>query len=493
MTLIINKMDKNSVSVNIPNKKISVCMACDFFFPSIGGVENHMYQLSVYLQRLGHKVIVITHCYKNRIGIRFMGNGIKVYYVPFKPLPINIIVPNLTFSTMKLLREILIKEKINLIHSHQATSILGNDVMHVGTLLKIPSVFTDHSLFGINDLAGVNISKVTKCAFVDIDQFISVSYVGRDNLFYRTITSSDKLNVIPNCIDFNNFRPQINVESKFSQNEIKNMLSNPFNPNKEPYDSLMVDLIPINHKKVTIVSISRQVYRKGTDLLVEVIPKLYKLFPNMTFIIGGDGPKKYLLDTMVETFIMHDRVKLMGAVPHSKVRETMLQGDIYLNVSLTETFCIAILEAASCGSFVISTNIGGVEEVLPEYMRILVESNCSDIINGVAKAVNNLEKIKEHALFYHQKLKNCYNWHKSVAKVEHIYIKAISTKKCLSSRISRIFSAGTFSALFYLCIILGQYFLFLLISLIQPSNKIKVSKDFDRQKYLNYLNSKIRK
>lgn len=34
-----------------------ICMASDFFYPSIGGVEEHVYNLSQMLLRLGHKVI----------------------------------------------------------------------------------------------------------------------------------------------------------------------------------------------------------------------------------------------------------------------------------------------------------------------------------------------------------------------------------------------------------------------------------------------------
>jgi phosphatidylinositol glycan class A protein len=36
-----------------------------------------------------------------------------------------------------------------------------------------------------------------------------------------------------------------------------------------------------------------------------------------------------------------------------------------LNTSLTESFCIAILEAACCGLLVVTTDVGGVPEVLP--------------------------------------------------------------------------------------------------------------------------------
>lgn len=33
-----------------------ICMASDFFYPSIGGVEEHVYNLSQMLLALGHKV-----------------------------------------------------------------------------------------------------------------------------------------------------------------------------------------------------------------------------------------------------------------------------------------------------------------------------------------------------------------------------------------------------------------------------------------------------
>jgi len=45
---------------------------------------------------------------------------------------------------------------------------------------------------------------------------------------------------------------------------------------------------------------------------------------------------------------LHDRVELLGAVPHKNVRDVLIRGHIFLNCSLTEAFCIAILEAAWC-------------------------------------------------------------------------------------------------------------------------------------------------
>ena len=40
-----------------------------------------------------------------------------------------------------------------------------------------------------------------------------------------------------------------------------------------------------------------------------------------------------------------------------QVRNVLVRGRIFLNCSLTEAFCIAILEAASCGLLVVSTRV----------------------------------------------------------------------------------------------------------------------------------------
>lgn len=52
---------------------------------------------------------------------------------------------------------------------------------------------------------------------------------------------------------------------------------------------------------VTIVVISRLVYRKGVDLLAGVIPAICSIHPQVSFLIGGDGPKRIVLEEVIET------------------------------------------------------------------------------------------------------------------------------------------------------------------------------------------------
>jgi len=67
-----------------PGVKHRICMVSDFFYPNMGGVESHIYQLSQCLIEKGHKVVIATHAYGDRRGIRYLTNGLKVYYLPLQ-------------------------------------------------------------------------------------------------------------------------------------------------------------------------------------------------------------------------------------------------------------------------------------------------------------------------------------------------------------------------------------------------------------------------
>lgn len=66
-------------------------MVSDFFYPNMGGVESHIYQLSQCLIEKGHKVVIVTHAYADRRGVRYLTNGLKVYYLPLQVCELNMI------------------------------------------------------------------------------------------------------------------------------------------------------------------------------------------------------------------------------------------------------------------------------------------------------------------------------------------------------------------------------------------------------------------
>ena len=43
------------------NPPYKICLVSDFFYPNMGGVESHLYQLAQCLLENGHQVVIVTH------------------------------------------------------------------------------------------------------------------------------------------------------------------------------------------------------------------------------------------------------------------------------------------------------------------------------------------------------------------------------------------------------------------------------------------------
>jgi len=99
---------------------------------------------------------------------------------------------------------------------------------------------------------------------------------------------------------------------------------------------------------------------------------------------------------------------LAGSVPHHEVRDVLVRGHIFLNCSLTESFCIALLEAASCGLFVVSTKVGGVPEVLPPSMIVFAEVDVEAIAEALVAAAAICRKTIPAE--FHERVKTMYHW-----------------------------------------------------------------------------------
>lgn len=252
-------------------RRLAICMVCDFVYPRLGGVEMHIWSLSQGLIKMGHKVIIVTNLYNTangrRVGVRTTTNGLKFYYLPAIAIVDQATMPSY-YAFLPLFRRILIRERIDIVHGHSATSPLMHECLLQAKAMGYKCVFTDHSLFGFADAASINVNKYVKFTLSGVDHCICVSHTDRENLVLRAALDPRMVSTIPNAVDASKFTPD---------------------PSARPAS-----------KQLNIVMLSRLVYRKGIDLVVNVIPTICARFPEVHFIIGGDGPKKLLLEEMRE-------------------------------------------------------------------------------------------------------------------------------------------------------------------------------------------------
>ena len=105
-------------------------MVSDFFYPNMGGVENHLFNLSQCLISRGHKVVIITHAYGDRTGVRWLSRGLKVYYLPIPEMYSQCTLPTF-FGALPFIRSVFIRERINHVHGHQVYYILNEEVTNL--------------------------------------------------------------------------------------------------------------------------------------------------------------------------------------------------------------------------------------------------------------------------------------------------------------------------------------------------------------------------
>ena len=103
---------------------------------------------------------------------------------------------------------------------------------------------------------------------------------------------------------------------------------------------------------------------KGIIEFVYACLKLFPIFPKLNVVIIGDGHLKSWCKKNLNLY--SKRVHFTGFVSHHKIQNWLSVGDIYAFCSHHEGMPRVVLEYMSMGKPVISTNVGGVSEVIKD-------------------------------------------------------------------------------------------------------------------------------
>jgi phosphatidylinositol glycan class A protein len=414
------------------SRRESILMVSDFFLPNLGGVELHMYSLAQRLLKRGHRVTVLTHAYGDRCGVRYMTNGLKVYYAFRVPVYNGSTLPDI-FGNFKLLRAILLREKITVVHAHQAFSVMGHEAVFHARTMGYKCVFTDHSLFGFSDTSAIHMNKLLVLTLSDCNHVVCVSHTAKENTVLRSGAPPRRVSVVPNAVDAARFTP----DSSMRRSE---------------------------NGRVVVAVTARLAYRKGVHLLAGVIPAACAAFPEVDFLVAGDGPMRPHLERMTQKHGLTSRVTLLGNVPHERVVDVLRRAHVFLNCSLTESFCIAILEAACCGCLVVATGVGGVPEVLPPDLLFLAEPEPEALVAALSDAIAALprteraeKKSELSPAAIHARVREMYSWEDVASRLETVYARAHATRDTMNGRMARLRTCGVFAGWLFCAVAAVDY------------------------------------
>jgi glycosyltransferase involved in cell wall biosynthesis len=323
----------------------------------------------------GHEVQLATF----NQNIDFGYQGIKIHKLWNRPIPKNFL--------LRLIRSILIliklkiitfKSKPDVFHAHSVGAYSWS-----ATLLNLrPRVLTP---WGTDILVDINKSKINK--WLTIYALRSTNIVTTDSNFFINVLKnlgvrSSKINFVPFGTDIKIFKP---LQDKK------------------------------NNSELTIVSTRTLNPVHAVEDLIDVIPKVAKLYSNIKFIIIGGGSQLEFFKNKVINQGLEEKVLFTGMVDESRLVKILQRSDIYISTSpLDAGLAASTAEAMACSLPVIHPNVAdnsiwtnkksvalyevrNLDSLLNEILKFIKLSNSERKVLGnlnrrIILARNNLDK-----------------------------------------------------------------------------------------------------
>ncbi len=180
----------------------------------------------------------------------------------------------------------------------------------------------------------------------------------------------------------------------------------------------------INSKIVLYVSTLRP--SKGPLVLTEAISILWQKRKDIVFLIIGTGP----LESKVRSYInIHQlgNVQLLGDKPHQELVYYYNAANLFCMSSLSEGWPTVIMEAMACGTPIVATQVGGLPEMVPDNVGLLVPPNNPELLaEAIEKVIG--QTIEQNKV---RKMAEPYQWSSLAQKAVQIYSSVLSKVKKL--------------------------------------------------------------
>lgn len=141
------------------------------------------------------------------------------------------------------------------------------------------------------------------------------------------------------------------------------------------------------YKPFRFLSVSFLMAKKGIPVLLRAFSKVFKGQKDIVLEIGGDGPQRSELGSIVMELGISHQVRFLGMLSREQVRAAMWRANTFVLASHVETFGVVLIEAMSTGLPVVATRCGGPEEfVIPAVGMLAEAGNVESLASALRKA-----------------------------------------------------------------------------------------------------------
>lgn len=286
------------------------------------------------------------------------------------------------------------KEKIQIVHCHLPWAAFVGRLLH-----KFNGIHLIYSEHNKQERYHPITAAINKYSFNWQNSVIAVSEDVKLSIL-KNIEPIVQVKTVLNGVNTERFNRQ-----KYSAEEIRQKLN-----------------IKTNDPVIGNVAVFRT--QKRLDLWIEQAAIIKAKFANAHFILVGDGPTQPLVHTKINDLGLTDCVHLPGRL--EEVRPWLAAMDIFLISSKFEGLPIALLEALSMEVAVVTTNAGGIKEVIKhkENGWIVDIDSPNDLSLGVISLLSDAKQKNQLAGSGRRTIEEDFSINKMVNSLEKEYLKA---------------------------------------------------------------------
>ena len=115
-----------------------------------------------------------------------------------------------------------------------------------------------------------------------------------------------------------------------------------------------------SNQKIEFLTVARLHWIKGLEYTLEALAKLDSIDFNYTIV--GSGSEYERLVLVINQLDLRNKVKLVGHIPHEAIFPYYEEADLYIQYSIEEGFCNAVLEAQTMGVLTVVSDASGLSE-----------------------------------------------------------------------------------------------------------------------------------
>lgn len=369
---------------------MKILMQSIYFWPEIGGLENHVFYLCKTLVKRSHSVTVITSRSQKEFPQKEIIEGIEVIrkWCPGKH-PLGWISTSL-ISIPAFLKK---AKKFDIWQAQTHPSALPPIIAR--TFFKRPLVLTVHTSHFLKLAKKWWYKPILKWILKKPDLVLAASEEIKEVCL--SLVKNLKVQAIVNAVDTNIFSPQ------------------------EPS-------IKKENNEIVLICPRRLVPKNGVEFLIKAIPLIKEKITVRLYIIG-DGPLHQQLEELSRNLKVEKWVSFLGAKPNNMMPGFLSGADIVVIPSLLEATSVAALEAMSCERVVAASAVGGLPTLIDEKVGILFKSgDVNDLAEKVIQLALREDKEKMGRAAREKVLRN-WSWENLTEKHLNFYQSLIEQYK----------------------------------------------------------------